>query len=628
MKKKTFEALLYSTVGIAGMFVLLLAVYIVSSEAKIRVDVTANKAHTLSTGTKQILNKLDSRITVRFYCTQGDNAMPPALRTYAKKVEDLLAEYDQEAKGKLLVEKFDPKPDSDVEDAARLNGIQGRATGPFGSDKIYLGLSVSLLDEKFTLPWLAPERERLLEYDISRAIAAVVNRSRPVVGIMTGLPVFGDAPTITQHPGDNHEEEWAFVSELKKDYDLRQVPLSASTIDERIKVLIVAHPLQISNKAEYAIDQFLLRGGKLLAFIDPHAYFDQHHDRSDNFTMVGDNAAASNLDKLLKAWGLSMDPEKVVADTSFASRNTQTGESMPTLLLVTRDGISQTEPVTSQLDNLVLPFAGVISGQPADGLKETVLIKSSKNSMLVDSLVCTMASDKIMRDFKPSNVEYPLVVHLTGNFRTAFPAGLPAEAAAEGYSTAPEIKESHGKGEVILVADTDLLNDKMSVRVQYAMGHKVVQSVNGNLNFVQSMVEQFAGDEDLMTSRSRASLSHPFTRVKQMEAKAGKEWEEKVRLLETRQRDMEKKIKTLQTTRGPGEQGAIVSPEQEIELQNSQAELAKVTKDLKTVRKNLRKDTDALEFRAKVINIGAMPAIVALSGIGMAVIRIRRKPSK
>ena len=652
-QRKNFEALLYSTGGVAAMFIVLVAVYIVTSTVKLRLDVTAEKAHTLSPGTKRILATLDSRVWVRFYCTQTGNTMPPPLRTYARRVEDLLREYEQEANGKLIIEKFDPRPDSDAEESARLNGVVGRAIGPFGTEKIYLGVAVSLLDEKFALPWLSAQRERLLEYDLSRAIARVVHPARPVVGIMSGLPVYGDPPTLLMHPGQTRAEEWAFVAELKKDFTVREVPLSASRIEDDIKVLVVAHPVEISDAAQFAIDQFVLRGGKLLAFVDPHAYFDQAHERSQNFSVVGDNAAGSSLDKLLKAWGLDMDINKVAADTSFAGRNPQTGDVMPTLLVVTRSGIDDKNVVTSQIDNLFLPFAGAITGQPMDGLIEKVLVRCSPNSELVDNLMAT-AGQQILRDFRPANRDYPLAVHLTGKFKTAFPNGRPAAAPSprpapsetqsrpasaeakpdvrspEGPSPAPnQLRESTGPGEVILVADTDMLNDKVCVRIQNVMGHRTIQPVNGNLNFVQSLVEQFAGDHDLISSRSRASMSRPFTRLKDMEAQAGKEWEQKAQVLEARQREMEQKIMELQTPAAEGQQQDIIlSPEQQKELEQYQKVHIELARDLKEVRKNLRKDTDALEFRTKVINIGAMPLLVAVSGLGLAGIKIKRRTVK
>ena len=632
LKGKAFESLLYSAGGVAAMFVLMVSIYIVTSPLKLRLDVTADKAHTLSPGTKRILAKLDSRIKVRFYCTQSDNAMPPALKTYARHVEELLHEYQQQAKGRLILQKIDPKPDSDAEDSARLDGIDSRTLGPFGTDKIYLGLVVSMLNERFTIPWLAREREQLLEYDISRSIARIIETSRPVVGIMSGLPVFGDPPSLLMRPGENHAEEWAFVSELKKDFTLQEVPMNAGRIDDEIKVLIVAHPVEISDSAQYAIDQFVLRGGKLLAFLDPHAYFDQKHEQSLSYSLAGDNAARSSLDKLLRAWGLEMDVNKVAADTTFASRNMQTGDRMPTLLLITKDGLDERNPITGQIDNLVMPFAGVFKGQPASGLQETVLVKSSPNAELVDTMIATAPGDRILRDFQAANREYALAVHLTGKFKTAFPGGRPfsgasaSESASGSNSTSAHLVESVSSGDVILVGDTDMLNDKVSVRVQNNMGHRLVRPVNGNLSFVQSAVEQFAGEDDLVAARSRATMSRPFTRLKAIEAKASKQWEEKVRLLETRQHEMEQRIKLLQTQNSPSGQDFILSPAQEQDLEKYQKDLAEVGHDLKDVRKNLRKDTDALEFHTKVLNISAMPAVVALSGLSLALFK-RKRPS-
>jgi len=609
-------------------------VYVVTSAVKVRLDITANRVHTLSPGTKKILARLDSRLTIRFYCTQSDNAMPPMLRTYARRVEDLLIEYQQEAArghGKLVVQKLDPKPDSDVEDSARLDGVEGRPTGPFGSDKIYLGVVVSLLDEKFALPFLTPSREQLLEYDLSRAIARVVNRSRPVIGIMTGLPIWGEEPDLFMRPGQTREQEWTFVSELKKDFTIRVVPMTVPKIDDDIKVLVVVHPVNISDTGQYAIDQFVLRGGKLLAFLDPHAYFDQKHDRSEEFAIRGDNAAKSSLDKLLKAWGLEMDVNLVAADTSFASRNLQTGDRMPTLLLVTRTGIAENDVATSQIDNLVFPFAGVFKGLPVEGLKETVLIKCSPNSELVDSLIATAASERILRNFKPANVEMPLAVRLSGRFKTAFPEGRPKPSDDKDiFKDLNPLKESNGKGEVILVADTDMLNDKVCVRIQNMMGRPVVHVVNGNINFVQSLVEQFAGDDDLISSRSRSSMSRPFTRVKDMETKAGKQWQEKLLVLETKQRETEQRIRELQASSGSSvpQQDVILSPEQEKALENYQKTLIAVGRDLKQVRKNLRRDTDALEFWTKISNISGVPIVVALSGVCLAITKTRRRSAQ
>lgn len=623
IKRKVFERIFYSTGGLAAMFVIMVSVYIIAGAFKARFDITQDKEHTLSAGTKNILDSLDSRVIVRFYDTQSGNSMPPQLKAYAQRIEDMLHEYERESKGHIVIEKLDPQPDSEAEDSARLDGVEGRATGPFGSDKIYLGIAVSMLDQKFVLPWLSPDRERLLEYDLSRAIDRVASASRPVIGVMTVLPVWGEAPDPLMRPGENREQEWAFITELKKDFTVKEVPMTATAIDSNINVLIVANPVDISDTAQYAIDQFILRGGKLLAFLDPHAYFDQTPGQSQNFFVQGDDAARSSLPDLLKAWGLQMDEDTVVADTSFASRNMQTGDSMPTLLMVTQEGINQTDVITCEIDNLVFPFAGAFTGQPVDGLKETVLVKSSPDSALVDTIIATSGAQQILQNFKASQIEYPLAIRLTGDFKTAFPEGKPT--ASGGYEAdSSQLKKGKPNGEVILVSDSDMLNDHVSIKEQNVMGHRLVSPVNGNLNFVQSVVEELAGDDNLISSRSRASMGHPFTRVKEMEAKAGKQLEEKIRVLESQQREMDRQIKELQAS-GQGNQNTIFSPDQQRELAGYQESMTKLNHELEQVRENLRKDTEALEFKTKVINIAAMPCLVAVSGLCLAIFRNRRR---
>lgn len=607
-KRKSFERVLYSTGGVVAMFAVMIAFYIVSSAVKVRADVTAEKIHTLTPGTRKILAGLDSRVTMRFYCSQGDNGMPPQFKAYAHRVQDLLNEYADESKGKLKLEKFDPQPDSEAESAATLNGIEGRP-GPNG-DKVYLGLAVTLLNEKFVLPFLAPDRDRLLEYDISRAISRVANHTRPVVGIMSGLQVFGETFNPMMHADQQRREDWAFVAELKKDFTVVPVPMDATNVDPKIKLLVVYHPVDIPDSAQYAIDQFVLSGGKVMAFLDPHAFFDQNHERVKGMNVSGDNAAKSTLDKLLKVWGLAMDGDRVLADRAFAGHNTQTGDTMPTLLSITSAGINDKEVATSQIDNLFVPFSGVFTGTPAEGLKMTSLVSSSANSQLVDSLLAT-AGPTILRDFKPSNKEQPIVLRLTGKFKTAYPKNN-------------GLKESTAPGEVVLCADTDLLNDRVAVRVQEMMGHKIVRPANGNLNLVQSLIEQMCGDDDLITSRNRASMNRPFTRVKDMEAKAGRVWEEKMRDLELKKREMKTKIDELQAGSKNG-QNVVLTPQQERELNEYQSAMAAVDKELKRVVKNLRKETDTLQFRAKVLNIGAMPVIVAFSGLGVAAVKTRRR---
>lgn len=631
MKQKNFETILYSTAGVLAMFVVLLAFYVVTSAVKTRVDLTADKVYTLSPGTKKILSKLDTPVTIRFYSTQSDNnPQLVSLKAYGQRIDDLLSEYKQASHGKVKVEKYDPTPDSDAEDQAHLNGIDGQPTSPMGGDKFYMGLAVSMLDEKVAIPWLSPDREKLLEYDITRAIARVVNPKPATIGVMSALPVFGNQmpAQLARRMGRQNQDPYTFISELKKDFTVKEVPINADKIDDDLNVLVVVHPRDITESTQYAIDQFVLRGGHLLAFVDPHAYFDQKQDQMSQ--VIGESSGQSSLDKLIKAWGLDMDVNKVAADMTFG--NTR-GQAMPTVLMLSKNAINQDDTATSQADSIVLAFSGAFTGKPADGLKETVLLQTSPRSQLVDGVMSSIGGEQIMKDFKDSSVNYALAVRLTGKFKTAFPNGKPKKADAKDEKDKPAdtekgLKEATKEGAVILVADSDMLNDQVCVQVQDIMGYKLVQPKNGNLALVQNFVENLAGDSDLISMRSRASVTRPFTKLQDMEAQANQKWQAKLKELETQKQETERKISELQQKKEGAQQKFILSPEQQKELENFRKANVEFSKQLKQLRKDLRRDTDTLQFRTKMVNIFAMPVAVAFAGIALALVKRKKTAAK
>ena len=629
MKNKQAETIIYSTVGVVALLIIILALNVIASAAKQRVDLTAEKAYTLSPGTRAILNKLDSRVTLRFYCSQGDE-MPVYFKTYARRVEDLLAEYKQAGKGKIEIEKYNPTPDSDAEDSARLNGIEGQMIQ--AGEKIYLGLVVSLLDEKAALPFLAPDRERLLEYDLSRAIARVITPKKPVVGVMSAFPVFGQPSNpMMQRMGQQGSQPWVFLTELKNDFDVKQVELVADKIPDDINVLVVAHPRDITDTAQYAIDQFVLRGGKLIAFIDPMAYFDQQNNQ---FAQFGGGGGKSSLEKLLKAWGVEMESGKVAADRILAARNPQ-GGVMPSVLLMNKKGMNTNDIVTSELNSLLLPFPGVFTGTPASGLKETVLLKTTSDSQLVDGLMASMSGEQISKEFKASGKEYPLAIRLTGKFKTAFPDGKP-KATEKPDEKNPEekkpepiaqasLKESASENTVALVADADMLQDQVSISQPDFFGNR--RPINDNLNFLQSLVEQLSGDSNLINLRSRASMNRPFTRINEMRAKADENYRGKIKEMEDSLAEAQRKLNELQQSKQTG-QRFILSPEQQAEIEKFRKKESEVKIALKEERKKLKKDTDALEFKTKVVNIAAMPIAVAVAGLALALVKRKRTAAK
>jgi ABC-type uncharacterized transport system involved in gliding motility auxiliary subunit len=618
---KKYETFLYSAGGLVAIFVILLLANFVLGALPARIDLTQGGLFTLSDGTREVLKKLESPVKLRLYFSQSDASVPLAIKAYGRHVEDLLAEYRRAAGGKLVVEKLDPQPDSDAEDAATLEGVEAQVTP--GGDKFYLGLSVSYVDQKVALPALSPERERLLEYDLTRAIARATSPGKPVVGVMSPLPVFGAPPSPMT--GGQPMEPQVFVNELRRDYTVKRVSPGAESIDDDVKVLVVIHPRGISDGAQYAIDQFVLRGGKLIAFVDPSAYFDP-------MAQMAGGPTSSTLDKLFKAWGIEYDPGKVVMDMRYI---TGAGpRALPTLLSLNDNAFDQDDVATARLGSALLAFSGVLAGKPAQGLKETVLMKTSAFSQLVDASAAIAQGEAAIRSFQPSNTEYPLAVRLTGKFKTAFPDGKPKAEdkgdkkppakAAEAKPETPALKESKGETAVALVADSDFVNDGAAVQVQELFGQRIVIQRNGNLAFAQALVDQFAGDPALVELRSRASASRPFTVIRDMEARAQQAYLGKIKALEDSLNQTQEKLAALQRARAPGA-GAILSPEQQAELENFRKKAAESRRELKEVRKDLRADSEALQSWTKVINIAAMPLLVAVAGIGLGVWRRRRK---
>jgi len=623
MDRRT-ENFLYSSGGLVAAFVIIVLVNLVLGAPRARVDLTQGKLYTLSGGTRSVLAKLESPVKIRLYFSQGAE-VPLPIKAYGRRVEDMLAEFRQAGRGKVLLEKLDPEPDSEAEDSAALEGVEAQVAGP--GDKFYLGASISYADQKIALPALALDREPLLEYDLTRAIARATSTAKPVVGVMSALPVFGMPPS--QFTGGQPMEPQVFISELRRDYTVKRVALDPDRIDDDVKVLVVIHPRGIGEKGQYALDQFVLRGGKLIALLDPNAYFDQMGQMGG----MGGGGTPSSLDKLLKAWGLAFDSGKVVLDMRYL---TGAGvRTLPTLLSLNDTAFATDDIATARLGSLLMPFAGVFTGKPAEGLSETVLIRTSAYSQLVDSFAATAQGEAAVKSFQPSGTEYPLAVRLTGKFKTAFPDGMPkaddksgkpAPVKTAGPKTdAGQLKVSSADNAVVLVGDSDFINDGAAVQIQEIFGQRIVIPRNGNIAFAQALVDQFAGDPDLIGLRSRASAARPFIRIRDMEARAQQAYLGKIKELESSLGQTQEKLSALQKGRGPGA-GAILSAEQQSELENFRRKAAETRLALKEVRRELRSESEALQFWTKVVNIALMPLLVAIAGIAFAVLRRRRTP--
>ena len=634
MKKNSFETILYSVIGVLALLLILVAANVISGVIKKRIDFTQDKAYTLSPGTRAILAKITKPVKIRFFYSSSAE-LPSGglyLKTYAQRVQDMLAEYKQASGGKLIVQQFDPKPDSDAEDEAHKNGVDGQQLND--GSVFYLGASVSVLENSQTIPFFNPDDERLLEYKLSQAISRVITPEKPVIGIMSGLPIFGveSNPMMEQMGGPAPQDPWAFVSALKEDFNVKQVDLTADKIDDDIKVLIVVHPKEISDKTQFAIDQFLMRGGRLVAFLDAISLLDKSSGGMPGGAQLP--GAGTSLDKLLKAWGIQFDNSKVVADLTYENKKAtlRTGPN-PGWIALSEDRLNKDDVVTSQLGEVWIPFGGVFTGTPTPGLKETVLLKTSKDSQLVEGMMAALSGDSITKDFKPSGTEYTMGLRLTGKFKTAFTNGAPVEKPVDAAATnqppkpADSLKESAMDTAVVLIADSDMFSDMFSVqKVQTPFG-EIPRVMNGNLDLAQGLVENLAGDTDLIAIRSRATTSRPFTRIDKMEAKAEEAYQGKINEYEQSLQETRQRLAELQKTKDQNQQ-FVLSPEQQAEIEKLRKKEGQVNHDLKQERKELARDIDSTKNWIKWGNIIGMPLLVAISGICLAGIKRRRTSAK
>ena len=613
MATKKYEPLLYSAVGLVALFLVLVAGNFLISRVPARLDLTEGKLYTLAPGTKKILGGLSSPVKIKLYISQGES-VPVPLRGFAQRVEDTVRELKAVAGPNLIVERYNPKPDSEEEDAAQLDGIEPQQLT--SGESFYLGAAVTQLDRKQTLPAISPQRERLLEYDLVRAIARVASPERPKIGLMAGLPVLGEKfNPFTRQSSD----PWVLANELKREFEVKQVPLDAKEIDKDVSVLLLIHPRDVQPQTEYALDQFVLRGGKLIAFVDPYAYFDQ----TPTMPGVPPEPSSSNLPTLFKAWGIGFDPGKVLADVVFGSGSGQ--RYTPTVLSLNRTAVNRDDVVTGTIETLLYAFGGALDVKPAQGLKLTELIKSSPNSMLVDNANATKAGDEATQNFKPSGKAMPLAIRLTGTFKTAFPDGLTVDKKP--VAGTPQLRESTKENSVIVVADVDMLADGAAVDIQDIFGRKVVVPSNGNLALALGMVEQLAAGDELISLRSREGSFRPLTVVRELEAEAQKQYFGRIQALEGELQKTTAKLQELQKAQGAaaaGKTGQILTAEQQAEIERFRKTMAETRLALKEVRKNLRQDAESLVFWTKVVNIALMPILVAIAGLLVGLLRRRR----
>ena len=626
---------IFSAIGVVLVAALLVFVNSIVSNSRVKIDSTEHKIHTLSEGTKNILADLDeelkqydskderSRLNLRLYATYDKDVMPPFLADYAETVESKLLEFKSYSNDRIELEIIDPEPDSEEEVNANLNGVMPVPIDQ--NNQVYLGVSVSSLDKNVPIPFLNPQNSPLLEYDIARAISEAITTKKPTLGLMTSYEMSGGGPG---------SQPWYLREQLEREYIVQDIPMSTAKIDSNIDTLLVIHPAGIEDDGQFAIDQYLLGGGRVIAMLDPFSLYNRQaaaRPQQIPGMPAPNEPVSSTMSKLLSAWDVQFESVNVVADRRYVNRR----RPNPIFLGIPAKGISDKTAATQQIDYIEMTFAGAFYGDGAAGLTKEVLVSSSEDAgtlsphtLFGDPATANAALNSMQSSGKPLE----LVIQLQGQFKSAFPEGLPKdesanaedEGAAEDKAkdgdekSEPEsnsLKESQNTGTVILIADTDMVTDDNAAQIARLPGGQALEfpPPNGNLAFISNLVSFLSGNTNLLEVRSRGNNARPFTEYKRLTQEAAKEQQKEYDDLVAKRRTAERNYREIRSKQEKGEQVEVA----ELELvRNYQDERAKTGQRIVELRRELRKGIDSLEARWKWFNIALIPGLVILMAIG------------
>jgi ABC-type uncharacterized transport system involved in gliding motility auxiliary subunit len=606
--------MLRSRTGFAAAALVLLAILFVSVNiiagrtlGPTRIDLTQQRIYTLSDPTRDLLRRIREPVTLTLYYSTRLGQEVPAYGVYAQRVRETLQEYAARSGGKVRLAEADPAPFSDTEDRAVAAGLQGVPVEQ-GGDQVYFGLvGTDSTDDQQVIPFFQPERERFLEYDLTRMVETLAFPRRKVIGLVSALPMEGDYMAAMQ---GQPLQAYAVLDQLRQVFDVHSLGTDIDQIPADVDELMLVHPAGLSDKTQYAIDQFALRGGRILAFVDPNAENAAAHR---NPMAPAGTPPASDLPRLFKAWGLEMVKDKVVGDANAARRvglpggRNQVAEYLPWLALrgANFDG---GDPVTQDLAQINVATAGILKPLPGAKTTFTPLFRSSSNSEMIDVKDTKGSPDVIalLRGFKATGDRYTIAARVTGPIDTAFPDGPPRDAAK------PD------RIEAIVVADTDLLEDRLWAQTQDFLGQRVVTPTASNGDFVLNAAESLSGGTSLMSLRSRGTLNHPFQVVEDLQRDA----EQRYR---SQEKDLEDSLKTTQAKLASLRQGAAVTAEQQKEIDDFQTRLLDTRRQLRKVQSALRATIDQLRDRLIFVDAALVPILVALVAIGLGLWRLARR---
>ncbi|TNC81340.1 MAG: ABC transporter [Oleiphilus sp.] len=607
-----------------AVFIAMFVVIMLSSKylSGMRIDLSENGLYTLSDGTINILQDLEQEVTLDFYFSEKATSQLPALRTYAQRVQELLQEYVSHADGKLSLNKIDPEPFSEAEDQAAMSGLQGVPAGTRG-DEVYFGLvAKGGEDREEVIPFFQPDKEAFLEYDLTRLISSLSQDSMPKVGIFSGIEINGGFDYMTRQP----RQAWAILQFIEDSFEVEWIEPKATRI-ENVDVLLLIAPQNLSDELQFAIDQFVLSGGRTLVFLDPYS--------EAMSSMSGmPSVQRSDLADLLPGWGLKLKEEVFVKDYANSMVVGVGPQRQPTrhlgLLSLTPEDLDNEDITLFGLESLNWSSAGILETTEEATTEVTVLAQSSDQAQphKVEDLLQLHDPQTLMQNFAPTGERYVLAARVSGQAKTAFPDGVeiqveipaneedaaeqetPAEPEFETRLLTPEVTDAEDI-QVMVVSDTDILSDRLWVQVQNFFGQQIVTPWSDNGSFLINSLEHMSGHPDLIEVRSQGRFNRPFTRVEALRRDAEERFLAEQEVLESELDSLETKLVELEQLRDEGD-GALFTPEQEAELMKFQEEKLKIRKKLRDVQHQLDQDIEALGTQLKLINILLLPGLLML----------------
>jgi len=596
-----------------------------------RLDLTQNRLYTTAPGTDRVLANIKEPINLYFFFSEKAATAIPDLNTYGVRVREFLQELVSRSNGKLHLYVIDPQPFSEEEDRASELGVRGVPLGGAGG-QFYFGLAgTNSTDGRAAIEFFDPKKEQFLEYDVVKLVYQLANPKKPAVAWLSSLPMTGG---FDPHTGQMREP-WMVYSDAQQLFDLRPLDQNASRIDPEVNVLVLVHPKELSPAAQFAIDQYALRGGHILAFVDPLAEADTAGAEPGNPMASMGADKSSHLTPLLTAWGVKFNPDEVVADRGHALSVTLRQGEQPVehlgILGLDKGSFTTGDVVTAGLSSVNVatagylePVTGAQACQPVKGGHPCFepLLQSSSDAQPLPVARFRMLFDPatLLDGFKPTGRRYVIGARVTGNVHTAFPGGAPAGVTLPAGQTA--LQQSAKPLNLVVFADTDMLTDFMWVREQNFFGQRMTQAWASNGDLVDNALDNLAGSADLISVRGRATFQRPFARVDRLRRAADERLHAKEQELEAQLRDTETKLTSLQSKKDNGS-ALILTPEQEQEIEHFQTEKLRIRKELRAVRAGLNEDIERLGTTLKILNIVVVP--LAFAAVALLVWLVRRQ---